>query len=367
MQLACDSDMRIAQVAPLYESVPPKAYGGTERVVHVLTEELVAMGHEVTLFASGDSATSAQLVPICPRSLRLDPECEDPYAWQELALALVAKEHARFDVVHFHLDYHHFSLSRALALPNVTTLHGRLDLPGLAELYEEFKDMPLVSISDDQRTPLPNARWLRTIHHGLRLGPDTFNASPADYLVFVGRLSREKRPDRAIAIAGAVGMKLKVAAKIDDADRAYYERELLPLFEQPHVEFLGELDEPRKLELMGKAKAFLMPVDWPEPFGLVAIEAMACGTPVLAFRQGAMPEVIEEGVSGVLVDDVPEAIAAMPRLLGLPRAGVRQAFDRHFTARRMADEYVEVYEYIARSSNRTSAEKRRVLPGERAA
>jgi glycosyltransferase involved in cell wall biosynthesis len=359
--------MRIAQVAPLHESVPPQAYGGTERVVDVLTEELVAMGHEVTLFASGDSVTNAELVPVCPRSLRLDPECKDPYAWQELELALVAKQHARFDVVHFHLDYHHFSLSRELDLPNVTTLHGRLDLPGLAELYREFSDMPLVSISDDQRKPLPSARWVKTIYHGLRLGPDMFNPSPEDCLVFVGRLSREKRPDRAIEIAGALGMRLKIAAKIDEADRAYYERELTPLFEQPHVEFLGELDEPRKLELMGSAKGLLMPIDWPEPFGLVAIEAMACGTPVLAFRRGSMPEVIDEGVSGLLVDDVPQAIAAAPRLLAMPRTAVRQAFDRRFTARRMAHDYVKVYEQIVHSASRAQPEHRQGLEGECAA
>lgn len=361
------SVMRIAQVAPLHESVPPQAYGGTERVVDVLTEELVAMGHEVTLFASGDSVTSAELVPVCPRSLRLDPECKDPYSWQELELALVAKQHTRFDVVHFHLDYHHFSLSRELALPNVTTLHGRLDLPGLAALYHEFSDMPVVSISDDQRKPLPGARWVKTVYHGLRLGPDKFSASPEDYLVFVGRLSREKRPDRAIEIAASLGMKLRVAAKIDDADRAYYERELAPLFERPHVEFLGEVDEPRKLELMGKAKGLLMPIDWPEPFGLVAIEAMACGTPVLAFRHGSMPEVIDEGVSGLLVDDMPQAIAATPHLLALPRAAVRQAFDRRFTARRMAEDYVEVYEHILHSANRAAPENREDLEGECAA
>jgi glycosyltransferase involved in cell wall biosynthesis len=339
--------MRIAQVAPLYESVPPQAYGGTERVVSVLTEELVAMGHEVTLFASGDSVTSAKLVPICPRSLRLDPECRDNLAWHQLELAQLARQRDSFDVVHFHIDYLHFGLSRELGWPQLTTLHGRLDLPELGPLYEEFSDMPVVSISYDQRKPLPRANWVGMVHHGLSIGAEHFNPSAEDYLVFVGRISREKRPDRAVEIASAVGMKLKVAAKIDESDRAYYDDEISKLFENPLVEYLGEADETRKLELMGKARALLMPIDWPEPFGLVAIEAMACGTPVLAFRRGSMPEVVDEGVTGVLVEDMPGAIAAVDEISRLSREQVRATFDRRFSARRMADDYLQVYERVA--------------------
>lgn len=338
--------MRVAQVAPLYESVPPQAYGGTERVVSVLTEELVAMGHEVTLFASGDSVTSAKLSAVCPRSLRLDPECHDTLAWHQLELATVARQYESFDLVHFHVDYLHFALSRALDLPQLTTLHGRLDLPELGPLYEEFSDMPVVSISYDQRQPLPRANWVATVHHGLAIDAEHFNPSPEDYLAFVGRLSREKRPDRAVEIANALGMKLKVAAKIDENDRAYYEAEIAPLFESPLIEYLGELDEPRKLQLMAKSRALLMPIDWPEPFGLVAIEAMACGTPVLAFRRGSMPEVIDDGVTGLLVEDMPGAIAATKRIIELPRDQVRATFDRRFSARRMAESYVRVYERV---------------------
>lgn len=338
--------MRVAQVAPLYESVPPQAYGGTERVVSVLTEELVAMGHEVTLFASGDSVTSAKLTAVCPRSLRLDPECHDTLAWHQLELATVARQYESFDVVHFHVDYLHFALSRALELPQLTTLHGRLDLPELGPLYEEFSDMPVVSISYDQRKPLPRANWVATVHHGLAIDAQHYTPSPEDYLAFVGRISREKRPDRAVEIASALGMKLKVAAKIDESDRTYYEEEIAPLFENPLVEYLGEVDEPRKLQLMAKSRALLMPIDWPEPFGLVAIEAMACGTPVLAFRRGSMPEVIDDGVTGLLVEDMPGAIAATKRIIELPRDQVRATFDRRFSARRMAESYVRVYERV---------------------
>ena len=326
--------MRIAQVAPLHESVPPQAYGGTERVVHVLTEELVTMGHEVTLFASGDSVTSAQLVAPCERSLRLDPSCKDTLAAHQLELAWVAKRRADFDVVHFHVDYLHYALSRELSFPQLTTLHGRLDLPELPRLYDEFKDMPVVSISDAQRLPLPGANWLGTVYHGLDIGPEYYQEQPEDYLVFVGRISREKRPDRAVEIARRLGMKLKVAAKVDGADRDYYESEIKHLFRDPLVEFLGEVDEDHKLQLMGGARAFLMPIDWPEPFGLVAIEAMACGTPVLAFRCGSMPEVIDDGVSGLLVDDMAQAADATRRLLTFSREGVRAAFDRRFGPRR---------------------------------
>jgi glycosyltransferase involved in cell wall biosynthesis len=347
--------MRIAQVAPLYEAVPPRMYGGTERVVHVLTEQLVAMGHEVTLFASGDSVTSAKLVAPCRHSLRLDPDCHDTLALHQLELALLAKRRSDFDVVHFHVDYLHFTLSRALGLPQLTTLHGRLDLPELPALYDEFSDMPLVSISDAQRTPLPQANWLATVYHGLAIGAEHFNPHPEDYLVFVGRISREKRPDRAVAIAKALGSKLKIAAKVDPADRDYYEREIAHLFQSPLVEDKGELDEASKLDLIGRARALLMPIDWPEPFGLVAIEAMACGTPVLAFRCGSMPEVIDDGVTGFLVDDMPGAVAATRQLTNLPRELVRATFDRRFNPRRMAQDYEQAYERIVQSRSAHAA------------
>jgi len=349
--------MRIAQVAPLHESVPPQGYGGTERVVHVLTEHLVAMGHQVTLFASGDSKTSAELVAPCERSLRLDPNCRDTLAAHQIELALVARQRHRFDVVHFHVDYLHYVLSRHLGLPQLTTLHGRLDLPELPALYDEFRDMPLVSISDAQRRALPDANWLATVYHGLDIGPERFNAQPEEYLAFVGRISPEKRPDRAVAIAKALGMKLKVAAKIDEGNPQYYEREIKPLFDEPHVEYLGELDEAGKLELMSKARVFLMPIDWPEPFGLVAIEAMACGTPVLAFGCGAMPEVIDDGESGILVEDMSAAVDATRRLTTFSRERVRAAFDRRFNGRRMAEDYVKVYERVARGSAEKRAER----------
>lgn len=338
--------MRIAQVAPLYESVPPQAYGGTERVVHVLTEQLVALGHDVTLFASGDSVTSAKLVAPCARSLRLDTHCQDALAWHQLELAQVAERRESFDLIHFHVDYLHYGVSRALDLPQLTTLHGRLDLPDLAPLYDEFAETPLVSISNAQRAPLPRANWLGTVYHGLDVAPERFNPHPEDYLAFVGRISREKRVDRAVAIAGALGMKLKVAAKIDAADREYFEREIAPLFEQPFVEFLNELDEPHKLTLMAKARALLLPIDWPEPFGLVAIEAMACGTPVLAFRCGAMPEVIDEGVTGLLVDDLAGAEAATKALWHFDRRRVRARFDERFNGQRMARDYLEIYQRL---------------------
>jgi glycosyltransferase involved in cell wall biosynthesis len=341
--------MRIAQVAPLHESVPPQRYGGTERVVHVLTEHLVAMGHDVTLVASGDSVTSAKLLAPCPHSLRLDPNCRDTLAWHQVQLAAVARQRAEFDVIHFHIDYLHFCLSRALGLRQLTTLHGRLDLPELGPLYAEFGDMPLASISDDQRKPLPQANWQATVQHGLDISREYFRATPEDYLAFVGRISREKRPDRAVQIARALGMKLKIAAKIDEADREYYEREIAPLFSGSDVEFVGELDEDQKLRLMAGARALLMPIDWPEPFGLVVIEAMACGTPVLAFRCGSMPEVIDEGVTGLLVDDMTEAPIATRRLMSLPREPVRATFERRFSGRRMAEDYVALYQKLVES------------------
>ncbi len=339
--------MHIAQVAPLYESVPPAAYGGTERIVHYLTEELVAMGHDVTLYATGDAQTSARLVPICPRSLRLDPGCIDPIAHHMVMLERLLHDCQKFDVVHFHIDYFHFLVSRLMRLPQLTTLHGRLDLPDLQSVYDCFADMPVVSISDAQRTPLQQARWLGTVHHGLPQDLFDYSSGGGDYFVFVGRISPEKRVDRAIEIATALGTPLKIAAKIDKADREYYEREIAHRMHHPLVEYVGEVDDTRKSELVGGARALLFPIDWPEPFGIVMIEAMARGTPVIAFRHGSVPEVIEHGVSGFVVDDLPSAIEAARRAHELPRAGVRRAFECRFTARRMANDYLELYRRVA--------------------
>lgn len=346
--LAGEKLMRIAQIAPLYESVPPLAYGGTERVVHYLTEELVAMGHDVTLFGSGDSRTHAELVPGCARALRLDPDCRDPLAHHTVMLGQVAKLRDRFDVFHFHIDYLHFTLSRLLDLPQLTTLHGRLDLPDLPAVYREFDDMSVVSISNAQRTPLPEARWLATVPHGLSRDDLTFTSSPEDYFAFVGRISPEKRVDRAIEIATRLRVKLKIAAKVDRADQVYHEREIAPLLDNPLVDFIGEIGQREKSAFFGKARALLFPIDWPEPFGLVMIEAMACGTPVVAFRNGSVPEVIDDGVTGFIVDDMNQAVAAAACVDRLSRARVRETFEQRFTARRMAENYLELYRRIAK-------------------
>ncbi|HWC73782.1 MAG TPA: glycosyltransferase family 4 protein [Gemmatimonadales bacterium] len=348
--------MRIAQVAPLYESVPPKLYGGTERVVSYLTEELVRAGHEVTLFASGDSETAARLVAATPRSLRLDKGCIDSVAHHILLVAQVAQHAADFDVIHYHIDYLHFPLSRCRPHPHVTTLHGRLDIPDLVPLYNEFRDMPVVSISNDQREPLPQANWQATVYHGLP--PDLLRFHPArgHYLAFMGRISPEKGVDRAIEIAGRAGMLLKVAAKVDNADKAYFEREIEPLLERSHVEFIGEIGDSEKDDFLGNAYALLFPIDWPEPFGLVMIEAMACGTPVIAFRHGSVDEVMEEGRSGFVVTGIDEAVAAIRRVETLDRRECRAVFEQRFTAARMAADYVRVYERVlARRQRRTRA------------
>jgi glycosyltransferase involved in cell wall biosynthesis len=347
--------MRIAIVAPLIESVPPKLYGGTERIVSYLTEELVAQGHDVTLFASGDSVTRAELVPIVPRSLRLDPACQDPLAYHILLLDRVFERAAAFDAVHFHTDYLHFPLSRRTGIAQVTTLHGRLDIPDLAPLYERFRDMPLVSISDSQRTPLPHARWMATIHHGLPRELHAPRASHDGYLAFLGRISPEKRPDRAIAIARRCGIPLRIAAKVDRVDIAYFRERIEPLLHDPLVEYIGEISEDEKTDFLGGARAVLFPVDWPEPFGLVMIEAMACGTPTVAYRCGAVEEVLEDGVSGYIVDNEDEAVAAVERIDSIDRAGCRATFERRFTVDRMARDYVSVYRRLrfpARASRR---------------
>ncbi|MBR0643553.1 glycosyltransferase family 4 protein [Plastoroseomonas hellenica] len=337
--------MKIAQIAPLAESCPPKLYGGTERIVSYLTEELVRQGHDVTLFASGDSETSARLVPCSAMALRLDPMVKDPLPHHVMMLDAVCRRADEFDVLHFHIDYLHYPLVRDFADRTVTTLHGRLDLPDLHPLYAAFPNMPLVSISDDQRKPMPPVRWLGTIHHGLPRDLLPFTARPeGDYLAFLGRISPEKRPDRAIEIAARAKMPLRIAAKVDKADQDYWDMVIAPMIAaHPNVTFIGEINEHQKAEFLGNARALLFPIDWPEPFGLVMIEAMACGTPVIAFGHGSVPEVIDDGITGHIVHDADGAVAALHRVADLDRAKVRAVFERRFTASRMADNYVALY------------------------
>jgi len=346
--------MHVAQVAPLYESVPPKYYGGTERVVFYLTEELVRQGHDVTLFASGDSTTAATLVPACPEALRLDDDCVDSMAHHIRMMEQVVQAADQFDVIHFHIDYLHFPLSRLVQWPHVTTLHGRLDLPDLDPLYQEFGDMPVVSISDAQRRPLPKARWVETVYHGLPPDLYAYRSGPGDYLAFLGRISPEKRVDRAIEIAEQSGLPLKIAAKVDPVDQDYFEETIRPLLAAPHVEFLGEIGEAEKEFFLGNARALLFPIDWPEPFGLVLIEAMACGTPVIAFRRGSVPEIMEPGRTGFVVDSVDEAVAAAEQLPSVSRRDCRQVFEERFTAARMVRDYVRVYKRIRVQQRRRS-------------
>src|ERR1051326_911882 len=340
--------MKIAQIAPLIESVPPRLYGGTERIVSYLTEELVRLGHAVTLFASEDSITSAELAPCCTRALRSDPTVRDIIPYFMLMIDKVRERAEEFDVLHFHIDLFHFPLFRSLAARTLTTLHGRQDLGDLKPFYSRFGDMPLVSISNDQRKPLPHANFVATIQHGIPADLHRPSFEPGRYLAFLGRISPEKRPDRAIRIARAAGIPLKIAAKIDRVDEDYFRSEILPLIEGSTVEFIGEINEHEKTQFLGGAAALLFPVDWPEPFGLVMIEAMACGTPVLAFRCGSVPEVIEDGGTGKVVDSEEEAIAALPAILSYDRRAVRQRFEVRFTATRMADDYVSTYRHLLR-------------------
>lgn len=350
--------MRIAQIAPLAESCPPALYGGTERVVSYLTEELVAQGHDVTLFASGDSITNAQLVPCAERALRLDPNVRDALPYHMIMLEEVARRAHEFDVLHFHIDLMHAPLVRAFADRTMTTLHGRLDLAELQPFYRAFPRLPLISISNTQRRPMPPVNWLGTIYHGLPHDLLAFNPAPREgYLAFLGRISPEKRPDRAIEIAARTGLPLKIAAKIDRADQAYWREMIEPLVRaHPNVEYVGEINERQKQAFLGNASALLFPIDWEEPFGLVMIEAMACGTPVIGFRAGSVPEVIDHGKSGFIVSNIDQAVAAVEHALGLPRAGVRAVFDARFTARRMAGDYIDIY--------RTSAARRRIAASE---
>jgi glycosyltransferase involved in cell wall biosynthesis len=336
--------LKIAQVSPLYESVPPKTYGGTERVVSYLTEELVAQGHEVTLFASGDSQTAAKLIPGSPRSLRLSKNSVDHLAHHIAMLDDVMRLAPEFDVIHFHIDYMHFPLSRYCALPSVTTLHGRLDLPDLLPVYRRYPDAPLVSISLAQRKPLPPVNWVANINHGLPADLLNFHPEAGDYLAFLGRISPEKRVDRAIEIANRAGMPLKIAAKIDNADREYYETVIKPLMSDPNVEFIGEIGENEKDDFLGNAYAYLFPIDWPEPFGLTMIEAMACGTPTIAFNCGSVPEVMQEGLTGFIVEDMDQAVAAVAKIASIERTACRNVFEKRFTSARMAEQYADVYQ-----------------------
>jgi glycosyltransferase involved in cell wall biosynthesis len=346
--------MRIAQIAPLIESVPPRLYGGTERIVSHLTGALVAEGHDVTLFASGQSITTAKLVPCCAQALRLNPNVRDPIPYYMVMLDKVRRMASQFDVLHFHIDQFHFPIFHELAARTITTLHGRQDLPDLKHLYAGFPDMPLVSISNAQRRHVPDTAFVGTVYHGLPadLLTPTLNAR-GGYLAFLGRISPEKRVDRAIEIARAVGLPLKIAAKVDRVDEDYFRREIEPLLSLPGIQYIGEIDERRKARFLGDARALLFPIDWPEPFGLVMIEAMACGTPVLAFQHGSVPEIIDCGVTGEVVASVSEAIRTVGRVLALDRGNVRRRFEERFTATRMARDYVRLYQRQLRHLTRT--------------
>jgi glycosyltransferase involved in cell wall biosynthesis len=338
--------MRIAQVAPLTEAVPPKFYGGTERVVHWLTEELVALGHDVTLYASGDSQTSAKLEAAWPRALRLDGSVRDPNALHMLMLERVRQRADDFDFLHFHLDYYPFSIFSRYHTPFITTLHGRLDLPEHQPLFATFPSIPIISISDAQRRPIPHAGWVSTVYHGLPEKMLTPQPVKPQYLAFLGRIAPEKRVDRAIRVALECGIPLKIAAKVDRVDREYYDEQIKPMIDGKNIEYIGEITDAQKSEFLSGAVALMTPIDWPEPFGLVMIEAMACGTPVIAFNRGSVPEVVDEGVTGFIVEDEKSAIGAVYRLSELSRAGVRKRFEERFTARRMAQDYLAVYRQL---------------------
>ena len=338
--------MRIAQVSPLFEAVPPKYYGGTERIVSYLTEELVRRGHQVTLFASGDSETRARLIAPCRRALRLDKNAVDHIVHHILELEMVFQRVHEFDVIHYHIDYLHYPLSRRHHVPHVTTLHGRLDMPDLENLYNEFTDMPVISISNAQRAPLPHIRWVGTVYHGLPRDLYRFREQHGKYLAFLGRISPEKRCDQAIRIARQLGMPLKIAAKVDRVDKDYFDSVIRPLMDTPLVEYIGEIGEGEKDEFLGNAYALLFPIDWPEPFGLVMIEAMACGTPVIAYRRGSVPEVMEDGVTGFVVSTLEEAIEATRRVIELDRRRIREVFEERFTVERMASDYLAIYQRL---------------------
>lgn len=338
--------MRIAQISPLIESVPPRQYGGTERVVSYLTEELVSMGHEVTLFASGDSVTKANLEAVYPLALRLDANVTDHQTHHLIMFEKLFAKSDEFDIIHFHTGTLHFPLCRRLMVPTLTTHHGRLNLPELLPLFREFDELPFVSISDSQRQPIPWANWQGTVYNGIPDDLLSFHPERGKYLAFLGRISPEKRVDRAIAIAQRTGMDIKIAAKIDKVDMEYFNSQIRPLLKDPRVEFLGEISDQDKNDFLGNAHALMFPIDWPEPFGLVMIEAMACGTPVIAYRRGSVPEVMNSGVTGFIVDDLDEAIKAVEQVDVLDRQLCRREFETRFTARRMAKDYLEVFERL---------------------
>lgn len=350
--------MRIAQIAPLTEAIPPKLYGGTERVVSWLTEELVEMGHHVTLFASGDSETSARLEPMWPRALRLDATVRDPMALHMSMLEQVRRRAGEFDILHFHLDYFPFSTFSRQSTPFVTTMHGRLDLPEHQIVFDSFDEVPVISISDAQRGPVPQARWVKTVYHGLPSRLLMPRPAQPGYLAFLGRIAPEKAVDRAIRIAVRSGQPLRIAAKVDRVDREYFEHEIRPLLGQPGIEYVGEISDAEKSDFLSGASALLMPIDWPEPFGLVMIEAMACGTPVVAYRSGSVPEVVEHGVTGYIVDGEDEAVDAVKsHVWRLGRDKVRARFEKRFTARRMAEDYVRIYRSMVASAKRQPQRK----------
>lgn len=353
--------MKIAQVAPLYESVPPKLYGGTERVVSYLTEELVKQGHDVTLFGSGDSVTRASLVPICDKALRLDrARLIDPLAHHFRMLEMVFRRAHEFDVIHFHIDYLHFPITRRPPVTALTTLHGRLDIPELGPLFQLFQDTNLVSISNAQRQPLPFVNWVGTVYHGLPIEQYRFQSKPGSYLAFLGRISPEKRVDRAIQIAKQAGMELKIAAKVDSVDSDYFETKIKPLLKGPLIEYIGEIGEGEKNEFLGNASALLFPIDWPEPFGLVMIEAMACGTPTIAYRNGSVPEVLEDKKTGFIVNSLQDAVRAVDRISLLSRHTCRTIFEQRFSASRMAGDYLRIYRALL-SEEMDAAEKLETL------
>jgi len=339
--------MRIAMVAPLAESVPPALYGGTERVVSALTEELVRRGHEVTLFASGDSRTNANLVPCVPHGLRLDPEIEDQVAPTMIELGEVYSQAIKFDIIHNHVDYFAFPFARLVATPTITTTHGRLDLPEVLRVYTSFPEQRLVSISRSQRTHLPAANWVANVYNGIDVSSFQFRPDPGKYLAFVGRISPDKRVDRAIEIARDIGMRLVIAAKVDPVDRDYFQHAIEPLIRRSSlIEFVGEVNESQKSELMGGAYATLFPIDWPEPFGLTMVESMATGTPVVAYRAGSVPEVVVDGVTGFICDSVKAMVEAIPRIADLDRSASRRHVERNFSAVPMASEYEAAYSLV---------------------
>jgi glycosyltransferase involved in cell wall biosynthesis len=353
--------MKIAQIAPLMESVPPRLYGGTERIVSYLTDELVRLGHEVTLFASADSISAAELVSCASMALRLDGNVRDPTPYYMLMLDRVRELAEEFDILHFHIDQFHLPLFRDMADRTITTLHGRLDLPDLKPLYLGFSDMPLVSISNGQRRPIADANFVANVQHGIPLNLHTPIFNPrGGYVAFLGRISPEKRPDRAIAIARTLGIPLKIAAKVDKVDEVYFREKIAPLLSDPGVEFIGEISERSKTKFLGEALALLFPIDWPEPFGLVMIEAMACGTPVLAFRHGSVSEIVDQGVTGAIVDTMDEAVRMLPRVIALDRRAVRRRFEHRFSSARMATDYMALYHSLLKQPS--IAERETIVP-----